>query len=97
MHETTKLRNNRKCPAFAVVLRNKSKNTPSNNSSEEKSSNSTLTETLKIQNNEDDKEIVILIRGSQSSMDWSLNLNEVPVPYNYYGGSIGNDLVEGKG
>jgi hypothetical protein len=97
IHDTTKLRNNRKCPAFAIVIRN---NQSAQNVSEggsdgsgdvSSSSSSSSVESA------GSKEVIVLIRGSQSSMDWSLNLNEVPVTYSYLSGPSGDSLVEGKG
>ena len=108
-HETTKLRNNRKCPAFAIILRNKLQNSVHDDTiatnitgtakrntllSSDSTSSSYYPSSLDTAEN---KEVIILIRGSQSSMDWSLNLNDKPVSYTYLSGATGETIVEGKG
>lgn len=75
LHETAKLPDGRKCPAFAVLSRCRS--TPSGN--------------IK-------REALVVIRGSQSTMDWSINLQEAMTPYKYKDttGMIHKGIAEGS-
>lgn len=79
--EATKLRDNKKCPAFAMFIRNRSKNDGG----------------LKISTGDkvSEKEVILSIRGSRDPMDWSINLNEAPVPYEYLKGETGETSVQG--
>ena len=77
--EAIRLKNGRKCPAFALVIRNLT--------------STTITESIKKGHNSDlsispAKEVLLIIRGSRSPMDWAINLHEVPVPLTYYRGPL---------
>jgi hypothetical protein len=69
VNETTKLKNDRKCPAYALLARCQGSV----------------------------KEAVVVIRGSKSVMDWSINLNEEPRGFTYYKGAGLANPVTGLG
>jgi hypothetical protein len=69
VNETTKLKNDRKCPSFALLARCQG----------------------------DVKEAVLVVRGSKSVMDWSINLNEDPTEFTYYKGAGIGEPVLGVG
>eukprot|EP01031_Cornospumella_fuschlensis_P034177 gene34177-41371_t len=77
MNETTKLPNSAKCPAFALLARCYDTSSQTHNSRPRGGSNDV--NTLR-------KEVVLVIRGSASTMDWSINLEEPVIyyPYHYY-------------
>ena len=66
INETTKLPDDKRCPAFALAVRNEP--------SEGDGTQSNV------------KEAVLVIRGTKSSMDWTINLDEEALAYTYIAG-----------
>lgn len=96
--KTTKLRNKRKCPAFAIVARKLIESDAFNKGADQRRNcyYPASQHQQQQQQSTDVREVMLLIRGSQSSMDWSLNLNEVPKDYSYLSGAHGEAAVDGK-
>ena len=83
--EAIRLKNGRKCPAFALVIRNTTSTTTNAKSSTESTPNKGHNSDPSIS---PAKEVLLIIRGSRSPMDWAINLHEVPVPLVYYRGPL---------
>ena len=87
--ETTKLINDRKCPAFAVLLRGESGDdavTAVSGDNAGGGGGSCNKRSIR----QSKKEAVVVIRGSKGVMDWSINLSEDPAEFTYY---QGNDML----
>jgi hypothetical protein len=78
---TTKLPDGRRCPAFALALRCHRPPTPDldsrSNSGEEKRRDPAGTAGRVV------REALLVIRGTTEAQDWSINMEEAPVPFAY--------------
>lgn len=81
MNETTKLPNSAKCPAFALLARCYDAPTFTYPHTHEQRQKSKGNDSKPVR-----KEVMLVIRGSASTMDWSINLEEPVVyyPYHYF-------------
>lgn len=84
-NETTLLPNGVKCPAFALLVRNKT-NSPVNDAS-----SSMGVKVAGFDASSYNKECVLTIRGTISAMDWTINIKEDIEPFTYYLASPGKD------
>jgi hypothetical protein len=94
INETTKLPNGNKCPAFALLARNNSclennggeQGEDWNSSSNSSNTNSNNNIHKKAGTGDDEgerKEALLIIRGSSSTLDWSINFQESLELYSY--------------
>jgi hypothetical protein len=86
INETTKLPNGNKCPAFAILARNLSLNDEEDLLTSHERMNKTGGRSNQRQGERERKEVLLVIRGSQSTMDWSINFQETlsSFDYSYY-------------
>jgi len=84
VNETTKLLDGSKCPAFALLVRCKRKNKKEFHSVD--LSSDPLLDYLDdgIFHTDIEREAVLAIRGTSSTMDWSINLDEKAKPFTFY-------------
>lgn len=102
VHDTLKLPDSSKSPAFALFIRKSPKinvKKPFYTIESEKLPEDFIKFIHEDEDDEDlyDKEAILSIRGSKSSMDWSINLNEDADPFIYYAVSDKNNLIEVSG
>ena len=112
INEATKLPDGTRCPAFALVVRDRGKDGNRNSDSKDvkkesdydcdddikRSSDIDATETRKKSENSGSKkpgacskgtrECLLVIRGTASSMDWSINMDDLSIPLTYRAGPV---------
>ena len=115
INDATKLPDGSKCPAFALVVRNRKaskkddvvKSDTNGEDKKEKKGDNKGEKSDKKNSEESDKgsqskpniknrracrkgtrECLLVIRGSASSMDWSINMDDVSVPFSFKNGSL---------
>jgi len=87
MNEATKLPNGNKCPAFAIIARDRSL-----------LDSEDATSTHLGGGEERRKEVLLIIRGSASTLDWGINLQEALAPFSYsYYSPDKNEVVTVEG
>lgn len=75
--DTTMLPDKTICPAFALLVRNKiSEPIISSNGSDQTTAGFITTAYA--------KEAILIIRGTNNELDWSINFHEKPTPFNFY-------------
>ena len=97
--ETTKLLNDHKCPAFALLLRGGGDGSSSGSGSGSGDNNFSdlLMQGSANERKKQRKEAVLVVRGSKGVMDWSINLSEDPTEFTYYQGCDNTTPVVGLG
>ena len=115
INDATKLPDGSKCPAFALVVRNRKaskkddvvKSDTNGEDRKEKKGDNKGEKSVKNNYEESDercqskpniknhgacrkgtRECLLVIRGSASSMDWSINMDDVSVPFSFKNGSL---------
>jgi hypothetical protein len=90
VNETSRLPNGRKCPAFALLVRRRQVHPSSSHSAESHGSGEGDNPRLQVYLDDcatalkEERQAVLVIRGTTSTMDWSINLDEACDPFVYY-------------
>ena len=90
INETTKLPDGTKCPAFALLVRMRPNQSSSSSPCHDMDTRGDGRTPLDVYLDKfkpsqgDEREAVLAIRGTTSTMDWSINLDEVPDSFLYY-------------
>jgi hypothetical protein len=98
VNETTKLPDGRKCPAFALAVRNTTvtdtnneENEDRNNKNENKNGKKNSRDGKKVRKSKikhSCKEALLVIRGTNCTLDWSINMDEVGLPFTFSKGPL---------
>lgn len=98
VNETTKLPDGRKCPAFALAVRSTTLADTNNEENENKNyKNENKNGTKNSRDGKKDrksnfkhpcKEALLVIRGTNCTLDWSINMDEVGLPFTFSKGPL---------
>ena len=96
VNENTKLPDDKKCPAFALLVRTRPAQASLSISSDNSPTSYNICDCHKSKHKHKQitREALLVIRGSKSVMDWSINLNEAATPYTYMQGGFAGAKAE---